>query len=41
MRKSLGLALLLVAATVPPAPAQEGGVGPLTVDGGLDRKSVV
>jgi F-type H+-transporting ATPase subunit b len=35
MRKSLGLALLLVAAPVAPASAQEGGAGPLTVDGGL------
>ena len=35
MRKSLGLALLLAAATAVPAGAQEGGAGPLTVDGGL------
>src|SRR2546430_7674309 len=35
MRKSLGLALLLVAVTAAPAGAQEGGAGPLTVDGGL------
>ncbi len=38
MRKSLWLALLLVAATTVPAVAQEaegGGAGPLTVDGGL------
>jgi len=35
MRKSVWLALLLVAATAPPAWAQEGGAGPLTVDGGL------
>jgi F-type H+-transporting ATPase subunit b len=35
MRTSLGLALLLVATTVLPARAQEGGAGPLTVDGGL------
>src|SRR6266571_7162 len=38
MRKSLGLALLLVAGTGGPVFAQEtgaGGGGPLTVDGGL------
>ena len=35
MRKSLGLALLLAAATAAPAGAQESGAGPLTVDGGL------
>jgi F-type H+-transporting ATPase subunit b len=36
MRKSLGLALLLITATAVPAFAQEeSGAGPLTVDGGL------
>jgi len=35
MRTSLGLALLLAATTALPARAQEGGAGPLTVDGGL------
>jgi F-type H+-transporting ATPase subunit b len=35
MRKSLGLALLLGALVALPARAQDGGAGPLTVDGGL------
>jgi F-type H+-transporting ATPase subunit b len=35
MRKSLGLALLLGTVVALPARAQEGGAGPLTVDGGL------